>query len=59
MTKFEVALHYEGSRTYFVEANSKEEAEDKARILYENGDDGESTSAEYEKPTSIDAMSMV
>lgn len=39
--KYEVQIQYVGVATYFVEANSASNAEEKARVRYTNGEKAE------------------
>lgn len=48
MPKYEVRMVYTGCNTYLVEADSREDAENKAFRRYENGEEGEHTGAEWE-----------
>lgn len=47
--KFEVIIRYEGVATYIVNAESEEEAEEKAHRRYLDCDDEDSTGGEHEE----------
>ena len=49
MPKFEVGLIYRGRHTYIVEAEGVDEAADKAVELWQKGEEGVPTGAEYEQ----------
>lgn len=51
---YTVYVRYEGSNTYVVEASSPEEAAEKAKQLFLDGDDGIMTGSEYEDVVNID-----
>jgi hypothetical protein len=54
MPLYEVKVHYQGSNTYLVEAETQGEAEAKAELRYAEGDDeGEPQGDEYEEITSF------
>jgi hypothetical protein len=52
--RYEVRVRYQGVSTYFVEANSDEEAAELARARYRNGEPDEATGSEYEEIVGAD-----
>jgi hypothetical protein len=52
-TLYEVRIKYEGTSTYFVQADNSEDAAEEASSLFKNGADGTSTGVEYEKIENI------
>ncbi len=47
--KYEVSIVYKGQSTYIVEAESEDEAFEKAEIRYQNGEDADLPSQDYER----------
>ena len=47
--RYEVRVRYEGVSTYFVDADSDEEADELARARYRNGEPEEATGSEHEE----------
>jgi len=56
MSKYEVAVRYEGIDFYIVEAENAEKAEEIAVNNYNNGEEAEYTGAEYEYFTDVKAL---